>query len=106
MLNKEQLLKALAGKTNVVNIEGLGEIEIKSLTFQDVQEIQAKELDGMESSLFFIIRGLVEPKLNDEDLESLKNSHPMMLFKIARVIQEISGMTEEKDFLNDGGQNS
>lgn len=106
MINKAQLFEQLAGKSSVVDIDGVGEIEVRGLSFADVQEIQLRDVDPMESSLHFIVKGLMNPKLTEEDISKLKESSPNKLFAIAKVIQEISGLTDSEDFLDDTGQNS
>lgn len=97
MINKSQLFEQLAGKTSIVEIEEVGEIEIRGLSFADVQEIQSMNVDGMNSSLHFIQRGLINPKLEIEDIELLKQSQPTKLFRIAKAIQEISGLESEEN---------
>lgn len=104
MLTKEQLLKGLAGKTITHNLEGLGEVEIRSLSFADLQIIQTKELDGMDTAIEMIIYGLVTPTLVEEDITTLKNSNPRLLFNLATAITDLSGMGE--DFLTSGGEAS
>ena len=102
MINKSQLFEQLAGKTSTIKLGQL-ELVIRSLSFADVQQIQSLELDGFETSLHFIIAGLVEPKLSEDDLDTLKQSNPKALFEIAKHIQELSGLESEEAFLADGG---
>lgn len=105
MLTKEQLLNQLQGKTEIVDIEGVGEIEIKSLSFADVEILQGLEA-GMGSALVLIRLGLVNPELDEEDLQLLSSSNPKKILAIAEAISELSGMLSEEDFLETTGTDS
>ena len=91
-MNKIDFLNAICGKPIKVTIEGL-EVEIKSLTVMETQQLSEKT--DIEAALELIYYGLVEPKLNREDLETLKNAKASFVMKLAKAITEISGMSED-----------
>ena len=107
MITKAQLFESLTGKPQVITIDGIGEIKIKPLSLADVQTLQMKELEGIETSLEIIKMGMVEPDLEVEDLNKLRNSLPKKVFEIAKSISELSGMSEDDEsFLEIGGKSS
>jgi hypothetical protein len=92
-MNKHEFLDAIVGKSVTCDIEGL-QISIRSLTVMELQEISKLVTDEFEATLMTVIFGLVEPKLDKEDLAGLKYAKPGLIMKIAKEIRELSGLTE------------
>ena len=94
-MNKLDFLNAICGKPIKVTIEGL-EVEIKSLTVMETQQLSKDGLTDVEAALELIYYGLVEPKLDRDDLEVLKTAKASFVMKLAKAITEISGMSEDE----------
>ena len=90
-MNKLDFLNAICSKPIVKEIDGI-EVQIKALTVMETQQLSDKT--DIEAALELIYYGLVEPKLNREDLETLKNAKASYVMKLAKAITEISGMSE------------
>ena len=92
-MTKLDFLNAICSKPIVKEIDGI-EVQIKALTVMETQQLSEKP--DIEAALELIYYGLVEPKLNREDLETLKNSKASFIMKLAKAITEISGMSEDE----------
>lgn len=91
-------LAAIAGETQTFEIEGLA-VELRSLTFAEVQRLTAKHRDDAAEMAFqAVILGLVAPKLDETQLEQIRTAKPGPVMEIAKRVMEISGMAEQ-----DGG---
>lgn len=105
MINKSQLFEQLQNKTSTIEIDGMT-FQVKGLSLGEVQEIAAKELDGVESALYYIIKGVVSLELDEKDLEELKKLPTGFVFKLAKFVQECSGLSEDEAFLEGSGKSS
>jgi hypothetical protein len=82
-------------------------VQLRSLTFTEVQRIATKHKDdSAEMSFQALALGLVEPKLDTEQLEQLRNSKPGPLMNIAKRVMQISGMAAEDKGPLDGDGSS
>lgn len=90
-MNKLDFLNAICSKPIVKEIDGI-EVQIKALTVMETQQLSEKP--DIEAALELIYYGLVEPKLNREDLETIKSSKASFVMKLAKAITEISGMSD------------
>ena len=90
-MNKLEFLNAICGKPVTKEIDGI-EVQIKALSVMETQQLSNKT--DIEAALELIYFGLVEPKLDKEDLETLKQAKAGFVMKLAKAITEISGMNE------------
>lgn len=89
-----EFLARLGGKSELYEVDGLV-VKIRSLGYEDVQVINsAANGNNMEMAFQAIRLGLVEPQLDDEQIEALRKAQPGPLMNIARRVMEISGMVE------------
>jgi len=85
-------IAGLTGEPELFEVEGLV-VKIRSLTYAEVARIN-KEFDGNNFEMTFQSAklGLVEPKLNDEQLEQLRAARPGPITAIAKRVLEMSGL--------------
>lgn len=90
-------LAAISGGTEVFEVSGLT-VELRSLTFAEVQRLStAHKDDSTEMAFQALVLGLVEPKLDEEQLAQVRQGKPGPLMKIATRVMQISGMVEEAE---------
>jgi hypothetical protein len=94
-MNKTDFLNAICGKAVKRTIEGI-EVEVKSLTVLEVQQIQAIK-DPFEQSLQMVLVGLINPKLDKEDMETLKKAQAGFIGKLAKEITKVSGLDSDSN---------
>lgn len=92
-MNKLDFLNAICGKPVKVTVDGL-EVEIKSLTVLEMEQIHNSGKNEIESALLTVVYGLVDPKLDPEDLSALKQAKPGTMMKLAQEISKLSGLVE------------
>lgn len=90
-------LAAIAGETELFEVGGLT-VELRSLTFAEVQGLSTKNRgDASEMAFQALVLGMVDPKLDEAQLEQVRGGKPGVLMKIAQRVMEISGMIDEED---------
>jgi hypothetical protein len=96
-MNKQDFFSSICGLEVPINIEGL-QMVARSLTVLEMKQIHNRYAnDEVNSALMTIVYGLVDPKLDETDLEHLQNAKPGLVMKIAQRITELSGLTDEKE---------
>jgi hypothetical protein len=96
-MNKQDFFSSICGLEVPINIEGL-QMVARSLTVLEMKQIHNRYAnDEVNSALMTIVYGLVDPKLDESDLEQLQNAKPGLVMKIAQRITELSGLTESAD---------
>lgn len=96
-------LAAISGGTEEFEVEGVT-VELRSLTFAEVQGLRRTYKDDEGELTFGALRlGLLSPKLDEAQIEQLRNSKPGPIAKIAGRIMQISGMVETDANLPGGG---
>lgn len=89
-------LAALAGETEIFETSGLA-VELRSLTFAEVQQLGTKyKNESTEMAFQALALGLLSPKLDAEQLATLRVGRPGPLMKIAQRVMQLSGMTEDE----------
>ena len=88
-MNKLDFLNAITGKPVKVTIDGL-EVEIRSLTVLETQELQGKP--EIDAALGMVVAALVTPKLEKSDIEQLKNASPGFIMRLTKEIGKLSGI--------------
>lgn len=87
-------LAALTCEPEIFETNGVT-VELRSLTFAEVQRLATKHKDdNAEMTFQALALGLVSPKLDETQLEQLRNVKPGAIMKMAQRVMEISGMTE------------
>ena len=94
MLSKIDFLNAITGKPVKVTIDGI-EVEIRSLTVLETQELQGKQ--EIEAALGMVIASLVTPKLEKLDIEVLKQASPGFIMRLTKEISKLSGIDSSDD---------
>lgn len=89
MMNKLDFLNAICGKPVSVTIDGI-EVEIRSLTVLETQQLQGKT--EIDAALQMVVMGLVTPKLETADIESLKKASPGVIMRLTKEISKLSGI--------------
>lgn len=100
-LTREQLLAADDIQTEVIYVpEWKGHIKIRGLTNGEVARCvklatrnKDQKIDTMLSSLWMFTTALVEPKLQDIDVDELKKKSALLM-RIVKDISRISGLGE------------
>lgn len=98
MISKQDFLKGITGKPVELDLEGIGVIKVKGLSVAELTEIQGlSEKDDMLAALYTIVYGVVEPKLDKEDVEYIKQATPKLTMVIANKISELTGLSNKTD---------
>lgn len=93
-MNKIDFLNAICGKPVKIAIDGL-EVEIRSLTVLETQELQGKS--EIDAALGMVIAGLVTPKLEKSDIDQLKQASPGFIMRLTKEISKLSGIDTSDD---------
>lgn len=93
-MNKIDFLNAICGKPVKVTIDGL-EVEIRSLTVLETQELQGKS--EIDAALGMVIAGLITPKLEKSDIDQLKQASPGFIMRLTKEISKLSGIDVSDD---------
>lgn len=93
-MNKIDFLNAICGKPVKVTIDGL-EVEIRSLTVLETQELQGKS--EIDAALGMVIAGLVTPKLEKSDVDQLKQASPGFIMRLTKEISKLSGIDSDSE---------
>lgn len=94
-MDKIDFLNAITGKSVVREIEGI-EVKIKSLTVLETQQLSNDKLSDVDAAIELIYYGLVDPKLDRNDLETFKNAKAGFVMKLAKAISEVSGLGDSE----------
>jgi hypothetical protein len=90
-------LAAISGELEVYETDGVA-VELRSLTFTEVQKLGVKHKDDSSEMAFQALAlGLVSPKLDAAQLEQARAGKPGPLMKIAKRVMVISGMAEDEE---------
>lgn len=96
-------LQMMSGGTELFETDGVT-VELRGLTFTESQQLVEKYKDNNTELTFqALLLGLVEPKLDEAQLQQLRNARPGPLMKIAKRVITISGMGEDDGPLAPGG---
>ncbi len=94
--NAIDFLAMIAGGTELFEVEGIT-IEIRNLTFAEVQQIGKKYGDdNYEITFQTVVVGLVTPKLDAAQVEQMRQSKPGAITDISNRVMRLSGMTKEE----------
>lgn len=90
-------LAAMTGTPELFETQGVT-VELRSLTFAEVQQLVTKyQGDATEMAFQALALGLVTPALDDEQLVALRSAKPGPIMAMAQRVMQISGMAEEDD---------
>lgn len=95
-MNKQDFLNSIIGKPTQINVEGMY-LSIKSVSIEDLELIESTSSNNADRALLLIVYGLVDPKLEKEDIDQLKKAKPGLIMKLAEMITKISGLTDEDE---------
>jgi hypothetical protein len=90
------LMAVLAGKTELFETDGLT-VELRSLTFAEVNDLANYKGDNAEMAYQAFVRGLVSPALEAEQLDALRKGLPGPLLKISKRVLTLSGLEGDKE---------
>jgi hypothetical protein len=90
---KAKLLAARGLGTRLVEVEGVGKVEVRGLTRAEALEIQGREMDAAEMECRLLSMAMVDPALTAEEVAEWQKVAPVgELEPISAAIQELSGM--------------
>lgn len=96
-------LAALTGEPQPFEVEGIT-VELRPLTFVESQKLVTEYKDDSTEMAFHALKlGIVSPKLDEAQIEQLRQARPGPLLKIAKRVFEISGMGQDDGPLAPGG---
>lgn len=98
--NAIDFLAAISGGTEFYEVEGVKgvTVELRSLTFEEVQKLSAAHKDdNTEMAFQALALGLINPALTDEQKQQMRGGKPGPLMKIAKRVMEISGMVDAEE---------
>ena len=94
-LSGAEFMQLLASETEMYEVPGFGVVELRNLTHVEVSKILAENKGNEADQSFAALKfGMLAPQLSAAEFDQLRALKPGPLFKIARRIMEISGMTE------------
>lgn len=101
MLSKTDFLSGITGDSVEFEIENVGTVLLRSLTVKELR-ILANDYkdDEIGAGVATLLYGLVEPKLDKEDMKEIENAVPGIIMKISKRISELSGLENETPDLN------
>lgn len=109
-VERDAFLRALTITEEDMEIPGLGTVKIKPLTLVERDELRRKftrsdgDVDVVAMQTWALIKGMVRPKLEEDDIERLRQGRAAMIDEIVTRIIEASGMAP--DFTDDRGTGS
>lgn len=90
IISKETLLKGSLPE-EVVTIEGLGTVRVRSLSRTEFMRVRQASTDGWEIGL--VAHGLVEPALTEAEVEEWRNTvTPHVFDDLAGEVLRVSGL--------------
>lgn len=90
---KTKLLASRGLGTRIVDVDGVGKVEVRGLTRAEALELQGKEMDAIEMECRLLSAAMVNPALSVEDVAEWQKVAPVgELEPISQAIQELSGM--------------
>jgi len=96
-MNKREFLDGITGKPVEFVVDGMS-IKIRSLTVMETKDIQANYSGKeFEAALVTVIYGVVEPKLDMDDMLAIQGAKPGAVIKISKAIADLSGLTVEDE---------
>lgn len=99
-VSAQAFLAAIQGKTQDVELDGIGMVGIRSLTMSEAEEVTALQADGYSTMMFRAIEyGLTDPPLAAEELEQLRSALPGPVMQLATAIMQLSGMAAQASAL-------
>jgi hypothetical protein len=100
-LSAEELLSADDRPEKIVDVpEWGGQVKIKALSLGQFQAIYERaatkngEVDEQNSTVYWLIEGIIEPKLNLEQASLLRDKNALVVTRVMNEIAEISAATE------------
>ncbi len=97
-LSKRDFLDGIVGKAVDLEVEGLGTVKVKSLTVLQMKELQTQyEGDEIGAAIGAVVKGMVEPSLDEDDVPTLYNAIPGTVMQISKRIMELSGLAVEEN---------
>jgi hypothetical protein len=101
-LSTADFLAGITGKPEDFDLPGVGLIQVRSLTTAESGEMNRKHSgDGVALMLATVRMGLVQPALDDTQLQLLESAKPGVIQVISHRIMELSGIVETKAELDE-----
>lgn len=100
-------LKAVTGEAQPFEVQGVGTVLIRPLTFVEAERITTAHKDNTsEMMLQAMIIGLVEPTFSAEQIEALRGSSAGPVMRIAARVMQLSGMSDTDALAGEAGGGS
>ncbi len=101
-LSKADFLAGITCKPVDFEVEGLGTIRVRGLSTLESDQIgKAAKGENIGLMVRTAHAGLVEPKLDESDVDALWQGAPGIINKIAEKVMQLSGITEDKPAAED-----
>ena len=101
MLSSEQLLGADDLPEEVVDVpEWGGQVKVRALGWSQVADARQRAkvggvIDDDRFSFALLQQGLVQPSIREDQVEFLRGKNKLAIERVLRVIERLSGLTEE-----------
>lgn len=93
-LTTEDFIKGVIVEPQDYEVPGLGWVQVRGVTTLEMQRINEKaDGDQVRMMALAIRMGLVQPELNDEQVDALASGQAGIVTRIANRVMELSGMS-------------
>ncbi len=97
-LSASDFLAAIQRQEELYEIEGVGAVRIRGLSVSQATAVMQKYADRMQDSVYEVVAlGLIEPQLDEAQLESLKDAAPAPVMALFERIMELSAMASSTE---------
>src|SRR4051794_26654114 len=97
-INKSDFFAAITGEPVEWDCPGVGKVLVRGLDIVESNRLNTKHAgDGVAIMLGAIQIGLVEPKLDEADIEALQHGRPGVVNQIGEKILVLSGLKQDDD---------
>lgn len=105
-INKSDFFAAITGQPVEWDCPDVGLISVRSLTMVEAGQLRTKVKDDYEALLGAVMLGMVNPKLDEADLDLLQQAKPGAVSAIGQKILVLSGMKQDEDLEKKAGNGS
>ena len=102
-LNRSNFLEFLTGEAQPLTLSDGMTVMIRPLTLVERERVRLAamkdggEVDTVAMEVQTVLAGLAEPRLSDEDVETLRQGRAGVIDFIAKAIMDMSGMGDEDE---------
>jgi len=98
ILSANDFLSAIQRQEEVFELDGVGAVRLRGLSVSQATAITQKYADKVQDSIYEVIAlGLVEPQLDESQLETLQDAAPAPVMALFERIMELSAMATSEE---------